>query len=355
MAKVSIIVPVFNSEEYIGECLNSLVNQSLEDIQVIVVDDCSTDNTLGIIKAYGEVFPNIIKIICNDKNYGQGYSRNVGMKHADGNYIGFVDSDDYVHPKMFEDMYNGAEQNDFPEVITTGLSFVKEDDHLNAILDSTTRRPGREMETLKSFNEIFFQSPACWNKIYRRDTLENMKFLEGRMWEDVAFTYTQLFNSNRILNFNNKDYFYRKRPDAGVSAKGFVVNPNLLDCFAVADELEKRTKESGRFEIFSDEIKLVQVSTCLQRASEVLKWNISHETKSRLCFYICKLISEKYGDWKDVDKGLLSSKVGIHDMDIFEKIELLYGDFKMSSYEGIINYELEALEASNSLVFQKSK
>jgi len=353
MVKVSVIVPVFNSEKYLSSCLNSLVNQSLEEIEIIAIDDCSTDNSLDILKAYEIRYPGKIKVLSNDKNYGQGYSRNIGILYASGEYIGFVDSDDYVHYHMFEDMYNGAYQNDLPEVVTTGILFAKDNSYSDKDLSYMSRRNGIVIDTLQNPSEIISQSPSCCNKIFRRDTLKDMEFLESRMWEDVAFTYTELFNSNRIFSFNNSDYFYRKRMDSGVSAKGFVVNSDLLDCFAVADELEKRTRKSGRFEVFSNEIKFIQIAFCLQRAAEVLKWNIPSDVKDKLCFYICKLVNEKYGDFKNIDLGLLSSKIGIQTIDVLKSLDTYDGE--VESYEDSIRQELKLLFSVQINNNQRSK
>ena len=98
MPKVSVIVPVYNTEKYLGRCLDSLLNQTLEDIEIILVDDHSTDNSLDIMQAYQEKEPRKIKIAQTKQNSGAGAARNVGLELADCNYIGFVDSDDYITP-----------------------------------------------------------------------------------------------------------------------------------------------------------------------------------------------------------------------------------------------------------------
>ena len=91
MPKISIIVPVYNEEEYVSTCLDSLVKQTLDDIEIITIDDNSTDNSLNILLDYARKYPNI-KVYHNEKNIGQGASRNRGLKFATGEYIGFVDS-----------------------------------------------------------------------------------------------------------------------------------------------------------------------------------------------------------------------------------------------------------------------
>lgn len=109
MVKVSIIVPVYNVEKYLKKCLNSLVNQTLDDIEIIVVNDESPDNSQRIIDEFEKKYPSKIKTITK-KNGGQGSARNEGLKVATGEYIGYVDSDDYISNTMFEKMYNTAKK-----------------------------------------------------------------------------------------------------------------------------------------------------------------------------------------------------------------------------------------------------
>lgn len=134
------------------------------------------------------------------------------------------------------------------------------------------------------------------------------------MWEDVSFTFAKLFNANNILCFNNPDYFYR-RGNNGVSAKGYEVNENFLDIFTVTDQLEKETKESDRFDVFEDKIKFIQVAACLQRASEVMEWDVSLEIKKKICKQVISITTKKYGDWRQIPIELLSSRVGFMELE----------------------------------------
>ena len=125
MPKVSIIVPVYNSGKYLKTCLDSLVNQTLKDIEIIAVDDCSTDNSLLILMDYAKKYNNI-KVYHNRENLGQGASRNRGLDVARGEYIGFVDSDDYIRYTMYEDMYKAAVNNRAP-LVSVLLLYVMDD------------------------------------------------------------------------------------------------------------------------------------------------------------------------------------------------------------------------------------
>ena len=109
--KVSIIIPVYNNSKYLRDCLNSVLKQTLDNIEIIAIDDYSTDDSFTILKEYQNKYPKKLKIIRNNKNMGVGYTRNLGISMSTGKYIGFVDGDDYINPKMYEDMYNNGEES----------------------------------------------------------------------------------------------------------------------------------------------------------------------------------------------------------------------------------------------------
>lgn len=135
--KVSVIVPVYNSERYLRDCLESLLNQTLTELEIILVDDASTDKSFEIMAEYKSQYPKI-KIFKSEQNKGQGASRNIGMSLVTGEYIGFLDSDDYVTPTMYENLYNAAKENN-ADIATTRLTFVKDSSYLGKIFESNNR------------------------------------------------------------------------------------------------------------------------------------------------------------------------------------------------------------------------
>lgn len=112
MAKISIIIPVYNSEKYIRRCLNSILNQTFQDFEIILIDDNSKDNSLKIICEIEKTYKDKIKILKNDKNIGAGASRNKGLKIASGEYITFIDSDDYIEKNTLKRMYESCVNTD---------------------------------------------------------------------------------------------------------------------------------------------------------------------------------------------------------------------------------------------------
>ena len=338
--KVSIIVPIYNSEKHLRDCLDSLVNQSLKDIEIIVVDDASTDKSFEIIMEYENKYPNMIKVFKNDQNKGQGASRNIGMSLSSGEYIGFLDSDDYVTPTMYEELYNAAKVNT-ADIVSTRLTFVRDSSHLGKYYETYNRIT--QYNPLDNPGLVLDESPSVCNKIFKKESLHGQKFLEDCMWEDVAFTYSNLFNASNVVHLNNMGYFYRKSPSEGVSAKGFVLNPHLLDTFRVADKLGEETKKTGRYEKLRPEITYMQMVTTLQRTAEVLSWDIPDASKNKIIYNLHKLILEKYGDWRQLDKAALSMRVGILELDKIANIVNSHDKYEISDPSTSVSDELTTL------------
>jgi len=340
---VSIIVPVYNSEKSLKFTLDSLVKGSLSEIEIIAIDDASTDRSFVILKEYEKAYPEKVKVYQNKSNIGQGATRNRGIKLAKGKYIGFVDSDDYVNFRMYEVMYNGAVVHNFPEVVTTGLLFVKGNYYLDNNFEGLKQDKGKVMSVLDNPDFILEQSPSACNKIFRTDTIKGNLFLEGVMWEDVAFSYAKMFNANNILVFNSPNYFYR-RTGEGVSGKGFKVNLNLLDIFKVADKLGEEVKNSNRYDLFASQVKFLQITTCLQRVVEIMNWSIDKERSINLCRLMGLIIMKKYGDWREIPIEKLSARVGLLEL---EKINKIMSDIKVLDNKE--EFETLENEINNSL------
>ena len=185
MPKVSVIVPVYNVEKYLEKCLLSLVNQTLEDIEILVVNDGSPDHSQDIIDRFKKEYPKkIVSLI--KPNGGLSDARNYGIKHAKAPYIGFVDGDDYVDVSMFEKMYNKAISEDF-DLVVCNLNYVYDYDVIptsSNVLEDTT-------DIKKVMLDIY---PTAWNKIYKKDFIidRKLEFKKGVWFEDVEFIYRVL-------------------------------------------------------------------------------------------------------------------------------------------------------------------
>ena len=323
MAKISVIIPVYNEEKHLEECLNSIINQTLKDIEIIIINDCSTDNTKNIIDKYLLKYPNI-KVINNEVNKGVGACRNIGISISKGDYISFIDSDDYIHPNMLLNMYNAAINTD-SDIVETGIAFVQ-----NTILKFADNSDMYEtFEIKKNKDMLYWCSPSACNKLFKKELIKDLKFLENLMWEDVGFTFSAMILSNRIANVNSLNYFYRRDIKSGETAKGYKLNPNLFDIFKSVDQIEVTAKNNGLYEIYKEQIKFLQIAYSLQRVSEINEWNISDNDKKEIISYFYSIVNYKYGNLNTVNKDLLSSKIDIFSID--------YDSINIINYEDSIN------------------
>jgi len=207
--KVSVIVPVYNVEKYLKRCLDQLVNQTLKEIEIICVNDGSKDNSIKILEEYSQK-DNRISVI-SQENAGLSVARNTGMDYVKGEYIGFVDSDDWVDLDFYEKLYDAAKRNDCDI----------------AVADFKRKHPNKDKIRLNITEEKVFTTPedkymACktyregcvWNKIYRTEFLKriNLKFVPGMYYEDRDFTARSLFYSDKLVTVPNTYYDYFVNP-----------------------------------------------------------------------------------------------------------------------------------------------
>jgi len=202
--KISIIVPVYNRAKYITRCLDSILNQSLRDIEILVFDDCSTDNSVEIIQQYLGTNNQLI-FIQNKKNIGLGNIRNKGVELAQGKYIMFVDSDDWIASEACEILYEVAENNSLEilignRILTNGEEMKISTEVLNK---NPTIYDGHAYLINNKLNE------NVWDKFWLRSfiIMNNIKNTEGRYYEDVQMTYDGLLAANRVAKIDYLFYF----------------------------------------------------------------------------------------------------------------------------------------------------
>ena len=210
MAKVSVIVPVYNVEKYIDKCLNSLVNQTLKDIEIIVVNDGTKDNSQIIIDSYKKKYPKIIKSFIKE-NGGLSDARNYGIEKAVGEYIAFVDSDDYVALDMYEKMYNKAKSNNY-DMVVCDLYYEYPDKRVS--VSSNIKNDILNKKDIKKIYSSIY--PAAWNKLYERSILKdnNLLFKKGVWFEDCEFIYRLLPFINNIGTIKESLVYYVQREES---------------------------------------------------------------------------------------------------------------------------------------------
>lgn len=206
--KISIIVPVYNVEQYLERCLDSLINQTLDDIEIICINDGSTDNSLQILENFKQK-DNRIKIITQE-NAGLSQTRNNGIKIATGEYIGFVDSDDWVSLDFYENLYNAATKYNC-DFATTNITKVKGERHKKFLTFSNVQIASDYLDKL-----VLFKCPDfnyVWNKIYKTSELKkyNLEFMKGLAFEDIVFSPQALYYLKKGVTVPNSQYYYFNR------------------------------------------------------------------------------------------------------------------------------------------------
>lgn len=211
MIKVSVIVPVYNVEKYLRKCLDSLVNQTLEEIEIIVVNDGSKDDSQTIMEEFQQKFPLKIKIFSKE-NGGLSDARNCGLDRAVGAFIGFVDSDDEVSETMFEEMYDLAQKH-AAEIVICNLQKVDEHGNVTQKLTQIPNMP--EKIILKDHFSVFSDLSyfAC-NKIFRKDLFATKRYKKGVHFEDIQLIPQLVLESKILAQTQNYHYQYLERSDS---------------------------------------------------------------------------------------------------------------------------------------------
>ena len=244
MPKVSVIVPFYNVEKYIEKCLESLVNQTLEEIEIILVNDGSQDNSYKIAKQFKDSYPNKIRYL-EKTNGGLGDARNFGINYATGEYIAFLDSDDYVEATMYEEMYQKAKQEDADMV---------ECDFWWEYLNKKREDIGTTYLDQKAM--LYKARVVAWNKLIKTEIYKkhpNARFSVGLRYEDVEGFY-------KILPYINKTASVRKCFIHYIQRQGSISNTQNRrneEIFEVLDNVINYYKQNGFYDKFRQELEYI--------------------------------------------------------------------------------------------------
>ena len=216
MIKLSIIVPIYNAEQYVRQCLDSIINQTFKDIEIICVNDGSTDESFSILKEYAQNDPRI-KII-HKQNFGYGHSVNIGIDNSVGEYIGIVESDDFIDTKMYQELYKIAENTD-ADIVKSG--YWEYFDASNSCPERKKKaafiskiKPPKPVFSIKEYPDLLRHHPSIWSAIYKRSFLQkhNIHFVEasGGGWVDNPFFMQTFCLAEKIAWTQDAYYFYRQ-------------------------------------------------------------------------------------------------------------------------------------------------
>ena len=335
MAKVSVIVPFHNVEKYISKCLTSLIYQSLEDIEIICINDASTDNSKNIVQQYLENDKRII-LLNVDNVSGQSYARNLGMEIASGEYIGFVDSDDWVELDMFEKMYNKAKSVDSDITMCQAQLYDDKEQTFYTndyySLKSIEKYGDKVFTPEETKDEILNINVVLWNKIYKREFLQNtlVKFQNGYIYEDLPFFFEIYLKAQRINILWEAPYYYRQNRQFSTMQNS---DKKVYDRIPMVERTYNVLKQAPFFE---------------EKKTEIISWIIDD------IFHRYTLLEDRY--YEDYFAKM---------KEFFQKIELTpedeqelaksycYDEFKNileRSYYGFWNFLVEKYKTSNKRI-----
>lgn len=220
---ISVIVPIYKVEEYLSRCVDSIINQTYKNLEIILVDDGSPDNCPKICDDYAKM-DNRIKVI-HKENGGLSDARNAGMNVATGEYISFIDSDDWIENSMFEEMLNRMHE-DKSDVVSCGVKWVKENGDLIRNVTVNSEIVLNKQDSLKEIINDGLLKQHVWNKLYKAEIIQEIPFEKGKYHEDVFWSYLVFSNVEKVSIITESFYCYVQRKE---SIMGAGYSPKRLD------------------------------------------------------------------------------------------------------------------------------
>ncbi len=278
---ISVIVPVYNVEPYLVKCLDSIINQTFKDLEIIIIDDGSTDQCGSICDSYA-CSDSRIKVF-HTENRGISSVRNLGIENARGEYVGFVDSDDWIEPDMYEILLNKAIETG-ADIVECG--FIREfSEESREIKYKNKNMTVSEAITCLLNGELF---NAVWNKLWKKNCIGNIRFSDSKVFEDILFTSRVFVNSNEVCSIDSVKYHYLQR------------NSSLSNKHN-SDNLEKYwSSQKERYDFLLNSFD--------EKNNKLLLRNLAIAA-GRLWAYYCDLSKEEKKSIEDViDEALLFTK-----------------------------------------------
>lgn len=291
--KISVIIPAYNVEKYIRRCLDSLVSQTYENLEIIVVNDGSTDATGDILQEYAARFPGKV-IPFHRENSGQAEARNFGMTKATGEYIGFVDSDDFVSAVMYEKMYREAEENGC-DLVTCG--YYGCDDVTGEITVYQTGYKGEFNQSIYENPHILrVNSPYPWNKLYTKELLERaeFQFKKGIIFEDLCAVFPLFMDAKKVGRVHEKLYYYIKGRKGGTISTFDERHGQIIDSLRIMNEAYTKR---GMFETFYDTLLFFNIRHIYARFDEMERYE-NESFKKEFTERAYALLDEYFPGWQ---------------------------------------------------------
>lgn len=313
--ELSVIIPVFNAEDYIKECLDSVVDQSLgiDNIEVIIVNDNSCDSTLDIISQYTDKYPSF-KLISNKSNLGPGESRNMALKEVSSDYVTYLDADDFISQNAYEDALSKINEFNADLLIYNWETYTGSDyvEPINIHQQNTLEN---KLITDIKQNPKLFLSTAPWNKIYHRSLFKYLKFSKG-FYEDNIVAILALINAKRIFLSKDSIYYYRKNSDS--TTENITVDSSIHLSNSIKEIFDLRYE----YPEFLNDLKLLNINFIYDILfwTYYYNWALANELKiiNKLKSVIIPLKKEDIDRFKQLFPDKLSYEKDILDLDKYD-------------------------------------
>lgn len=262
--KFSIIVPVYNVREYLADCVNSLLEQDVQDYEILLIDDGSTDGSGVLCDGYQAAFPEKVRTI-HQENGGLGAARNTGLEQARGEYLLFVDSDDYLDPHALACLSRAVEETD-ADMVCFGFSYLY---GTELVPGESSPLAGAKPFRLKVRPELLLQTPSACLRIWRRSLFGDPEVrFPGRVWyEDLRTVPKALISCRKILVLPDRLYVYRQREGS------IMHNPNLRRNLEIVDAMEDLRlffEARGLMELYGPWLRVLAVENMILASQRVL-------------------------------------------------------------------------------------
>ena len=297
MPRISVIVPVYNAEKYLRECISSIANQTMKDIEILAINDGSTDGSLELLDELSSKYKGKLKIFTKE-NGGAGSARNIGLDNASGEFIKFVDADDFLRLDILERMYTLAKENNVSLVrgnYQTIVGPIKMEDKC-----SWSDVKGSQIVDLSQNRDyIITETSGIGNKLIGRDLIGDLRFPEKTKWEDLALIPIVVASSERLFHMDEPVYNYRINMNTTI--KDFISKiPNILDIIKCVDIIEEEMKKRGLSDIYKSQIESLYILHTLFRVENAMLWvNFPRSKKEVVISLLLAILDSKYPRWED--------------------------------------------------------
>jgi glycosyltransferase involved in cell wall biosynthesis len=313
--KISVIVPIYNVENYLNRCIDSIVNQTYENLEIILVDDGSPDDCGDICEQYSDSDKRIHVI--HKRNGGLSSARNIGIEYASSDYIVFVDSDDWLDLNMIELLYNIHKKTN-AEIVECSYRNI----YSNGIKEETLCS-GKVIEAdnifaLEGMLDWKYFKPVAWNKLYKRGVIDNIRYPDGKIHEDEFTTYKYFYNAKKLAYVDISKYNYDRSRIDSITGEGFS-EKNLDACIAWRErvdffkdhnitQLERKMNNIYCWKVIDSMYKCYKLNISGERVDRMIKmvsddipYLEEHQVDSELIeeFRILKKGIEPYGKYRD--------------------------------------------------------